>query len=307
MRAWQYWLFRFSLFCLTLAPAFGEEAEPPKVHATPAMWVAHGPKGTAYLLGSVHALPENIDWQTPQIRAAIKASNTFVFEVAMDSDSRRMAGRMLGDNMLLPLSVSLPSFFDAQMRSEWRAAVMHTQINADTLVIMQPWYAARMLEDAMSGHIPIYAAEGVDNKIYAMAQAKGASVRPLETAEQSLHGLMRDANMTNEMAQLRAAMHEAAIRPITPFTKLLAAWEKGDPKGIAAAGPDIEKPEVRKALLDDRNAAWLPKIEKMLRTEHRTFFITVGAAHLVGAHGVPSLLRADGFTVDGPDQKVARN
>jgi uncharacterized protein YbaP (TraB family) len=193
------------------------------------------------------------------------------------------------------------------MRSEWRAAVMHTQINADTLVIMQPWYAARMLEDAMSGHIPIYAAEGVDNKIYAMAQAKGASVRPLETAEQSLHGLMRDANMTNEMAQLRAAMHEAAIRPITPFTKLLAAWEKGDPKGIAAAGPDIEKPEVRKALLDDRNAAWLPKIEKMLRTEHRTFFITVGAAHLVGAHGVPSLLRADGFTVDGPDQKVARN
>jgi uncharacterized protein YbaP (TraB family) len=52
-------------------------------------------------------------------------------------------------------------------------------------------------------------------------------------------------------------------------------------------------------LLDDRNQAWVPKITAMLREKH-TFFITVGAGHLTGPKGVPALLRAAGYTVDGP-------
>jgi hypothetical protein len=52
-------------------------------------------------------------------------------------------------------------------------------------------------------------------------------------------------------------------------------------------------------MLDDRNSAWVPQIEKMVG-EKRTFFITVGAAHLVGLMGVPAQLRAAGYRVDGP-------
>jgi uncharacterized protein YbaP (TraB family) len=296
-----YWLFRLSLLFMTLAPAFAEDSAR-VVHATPAMWVVHGTRGTAYLLGSIHALPDNIDWKTPQIMAAVRSANVFVFEIPMDSDYRRMVGRMLGEDMLLPLNTSLPSFFDSEMRSEWHSAVMHTGINADALVIMRPWYAARTLEGAMSGHIPIYAAEGVDNKIYDIAAARSAPVRGLETAEAGLQGLKRDATPTNEMAELRKAMRDAAARPVASFANLLQAWEKGDPNAIIAAQPDMANPAVRKPMIDDRNRAWLPKIEKMLNSRG-TYFITVGAAHLVGPYGVPNLLRADGYKVEGPDAK----
>ena len=62
-----------------------------------------------------------------------------------------------------------------------------------------------------------------------------------------------------------------------------------------------QPPEDFKAMLEDRNRNWLPKIEKMLK-EKRTFFITVGAAHLAGGpDSVPNLLRRDGYKVDGPD------
>jgi uncharacterized protein YbaP (TraB family) len=38
----------------------------------------------------------------------------------------------------------------------------------------------------------------------------------------------------------------------------------------------------------------------VLLDQPKTYFITVGAGHLAGPHGVPALLRAQGFKVDGP-------
>jgi nitroreductase len=42
-------------------------------------------------------------------------------------------------------------------------------------------------------------------------------------------------------------------------------------------------------LLDNRNKAWLPKIEALLQSP-KTYFITVGAAHLTGKNSVIDLL-----------------
>jgi uncharacterized protein len=307
MRAhFRYWLFRLCLLFMTVAPAFADDtankdAKEPTVHATPAMWTVHGPKGTAYLLGSFHALPKNVEWQTPAIKAAIKRANAFVFEIPMASDKRSQAGLLLVSNVLLPPSVSLPSYFDAEMRSEFRAAVEHTQIDPEGLVVVRPWYAALELEDAMSGKVTIHSEEGVDNNIYAMAEARGVhDVRALETPELALHALKRDATTKNELGILRVAMKKAASKPMPPFKKMLEAWEAGDTTTMLAINAASQSPEQLKALLDDRNHLWLPKIEKMLN-EKRTFLITVGAAHLAGTNGIPNLLRQAGYKVDGPD------
>jgi uncharacterized protein YbaP (TraB family) len=291
------------LLCLSLqlwiiAPSYAEDGQP-VVHATPAMWTVHGSKGTVYLLGSVHALPENIEWQTPDIRAAIRHSSTFVFEVPMQIDARERASRLLGDNMLLPSNTSLPAYFDSEMRSEFRDAVEHTQVTPEFLVRLRPWYAAKLLTGAMTRGPTLFADEGVDNKIAAIARDRGASFRALETDEFQLHMLMGSATPTNELAMLRTAMKQASNMRMTPFNKLLTAWETGDIAATAATGPDIMAPAERKIVLDDRNSAWVPQIEKMLN-ERRVFFITVGAAHLVGPLGVPEQLRAAGYQVNGP-------
>lgn len=295
-----YWLFRFSLAFLTIATAYGAEKPDTVVHATPAMWHVKGPHGEAWLLGSFHALPYDVDWQTPEVKHAIKSANVFVFEIPTTSDFMHEWSLYYGENILLPISASLPSYFDDQMRHEWRDAIDHTGINADALTRLRPWGAARALEGAMSGeNVRLYSEEGVDNIIAKIAEDRGAPIRGLESAEVHLHALMRDANTKNEIGQLRDAMHKAATMKMRPFTKLLAAWEAGDPKAIEASNTG-QDPVAKKALLDDRNRLWVPKIEKML-TEKRTFLITVGAAHLVGPNGVPNLLRAEGYTVDGPD------
>src|SRR3954467_5552370 len=55
------------------------------VRAHPALWTVRGRKGTMYLLGSIHVLPPDLQWRTPQIDAALKAADVFVFEIPMDA------------------------------------------------------------------------------------------------------------------------------------------------------------------------------------------------------------------------------
>ena len=82
---------------------------------------------------------------------------------------------------------------------------------------------------------------------------------------------------------------------------MVAAWSKGQAGKLAALmnAELADQPDVKKALLTDRNRRWALQIQTMLR-EKRIFFITVGAGHLAGADGVPALLRAAGYKVDGP-------
>jgi hypothetical protein len=48
--------------------------------------------------------------------------------------------------------------------------------------------------------------------------------------------------------------------------------------------------------VDDRNAAWLPQIKKMIASP-QTEFVLVGVAHLVGPQGIVSLLKKQGLNV----------
>ena len=193
-------------FCLALlwpACGFADDATP-VIKATPALWTVHGAKGnTVYLLGSFHALPKNVDWQTPQITAAMKAANTFVFEVPMDADDRKKIGLLLGENELLPISTSLPSMFASQMRADYHQAVKRIPFGLGLIVYLRPWRASQMLQQAMISDAPYYSEEGVDNRVYAMANARGVTdPRIFETGEFQVHVILRDVDPTTEFDQL---------------------------------------------------------------------------------------------------------
>ena len=52
-----------------------------------------------------------------------------------------------------------------------------------------------------------------------------------------------------------------------------------------------------KVLFDDRNDAMSAKIEQFLATP-KTYFVAVGAGHLIGERGILAQLRARQFAVD---------
>ena len=102
--------------------------------------------------------------------------------------------------------------------------------------------------------------------------------------------------------------------------KLAASWRTGDEKALAQLLRDMEiDDEAAYALLiSDRNAKWVPKLEKLaasprpippppgegepepppVPTGPRHLFVVVGAGHLVGEDSVFDLLRRNGWTVE---------
>jgi uncharacterized protein YbaP (TraB family) len=292
------------LFVAVPGLAGGKPSSPPAkpTHASPAMWTVHGAKGTVYMLGSVHVLPKNIDWQTPKLMTAMRQSDTFVFEVPMNAESRAKAASFFRANAVLPGSVALPSLFDSEMRADFREVVMLSHADPTYIVYMRPWLAALVLEGAASGEKGLNPAEGVDNKVYAIAKARvGIQFRALERDEDQFKLFVKDGRIAEEVSDLRLAFKDILSHRGVQMKDLLTAWEKGDTVALAKLVPEDKatSPKFRKLVIEDRNRKWVPEIEAMLNEPH-TFFITVGAAHLVGKTGVPNLLRADGYKVEGP-------
>jgi uncharacterized protein YbaP (TraB family) len=81
--------------------------------------------------------------------------------------------------------------------------------------------------------------------------------------------------------------------------RVVAAWRTGDAAAIDAIMNESmdDAPALYARMLTDRNAAWVPQIEQLLRGADDVL-VVVGAAHLVGEHSVVEMLRQRGHTVE---------
>jgi uncharacterized protein YbaP (TraB family) len=291
-----------SIVLLFATNALADEAAPPvvsKIMAHPALWVVHSRNATAFLLGSVHLLPTNVEWHTPELNAAILASDTFVFEAPLDESGNTASQEFIREHGTLPPDVSLPSLLDAQTLEDYRNALALTHVPPDSLTHLRPWLAALILEVAFI-RAEHYAPEsGVDRQVFALANGEGKAMRYFETVGQQF-SLLTPKSPKLELAEFDAELKEFRTEA-NALGPLVDAWSRGNEAELGRlVNADLDSvPGTRKALLDDRNEAWVTQLKTMLAERH-TYFITVGAGHLAGPHGIPALLRAQGYRVDGP-------
>jgi uncharacterized protein YbaP (TraB family) len=76
------------------------------------------------------------------------------------------------------------------------------------------------------------------------------------------------------------------------------AWSFGNIAAMEKMTLDEMKdaPELYQRLLVQRNQNWIPHVEACIK-ENSSCFIVVGAAHLVGPDGLPTLLAKKGYKV----------
>lgn len=142
------------------------------------------------------------------------------------------------------------------------------------------------------------AGTGVDKYYNLQALQDSKPVDKLETVE-SQFKVIGEMGTGREDALITHSLNE--LKTYSSFLKALKdAWRSGDmavfeQEALEPMASDF--PKIYQALIVNRNNAWLPKIENMLKTEE-VEMVLVGALHLAGDAGLLHLLRSKGYTVE---------
>lgn len=280
------------LITLVLLITLAACARPAQV--TPALWQVEGPQGQqAWLFGTIHALPDPVDWRSAKVEAAMSASDRLVMEIAAIENREAIAAefaRLDATPGLPPLAERLPP----ADRLRLAELVRRDGVDSARLDRSESWAAALILAQVLQARHGSDSANGIDRAVARAMQGK--PVAELEGAARQL--ALFDALAEEDQRQLLGFALAGADETGADAERLAQAWAKGDLALLEAETRRgmLGDPELHEALLARRNQDWAAKVDALLSGGARPF-VAVGAMHLVGPEGLPALLSARGWTV----------
>lgn len=280
-------------FLPALLALFLAACQQPEV-ARPALWQVDGPKGErAWLIGTIHALPDPISLDSPAFATARDGATALVVEVAALEDDKRTA-TVFHKLSAVPAAPPIELRANAADRPVLSRLLTDAKIPPQGFNQMETWAAALALGQAISARSGDDSGNGADRLI--LRELRGKPLIEFEGAERQL--ALFDALPETEQRDLLSAVIRSAPTAKEDGRQLQQAWLRGDVQALAALDHQglLGDPELRDALLVKRNRAWLDELAPMLQRGERPL-VAVGALHLVGADGLVAGLQARGFKV----------
>jgi uncharacterized protein YbaP (TraB family) len=265
--------------------------------AHPVLWIAKNGQATVYLFGTVHLLPQDANWSTPQIDTALQQSSRLSIEL-VDDDEATMQALVLkyGIDLDHPLSSLLDASDQAKLQQAAEAAKLPG--GAAMLQPMRPWLAGLTLTVAPLMQAGLDPKLGVDKILKARMQAAGKPVDGLETSEQQIR-MLADMPAAMQLDFLRQALTDVASGP-AKIRQLIDAWKTGDVGTIASIeNTDLrqQSPALYQQLIVQRNQAWAKTIAARMQ-QPGVSFVAVGAGHLAGPDSLQKQLEMHGINVE---------
>lgn len=280
----------------TEAPGVGPSKSDTGVGKHP-IWVIESAHNRTYLLGSIHVLRDQ-DYPLPEaFQAAYEDAEHLVMELDftdLDPVTTFSATRRLA---MLPETESLRSVMGEENYALAEKAATDINVNLEQFARVDPWYAAMTITQLQLAKLGYKAENGIEVHFAAKAKLDQKSGSGLETIEEQLgilDGLPTDSQ-TRFLLESLVDPDELKIEG----DRMISAWKSGNIQQLHELfAEDLESnPALQKALLDERNKAWLPSIINLTK-ERDDYLVIVGALHLVGDRGVIEMLRDRGFKVE---------
>lgn len=270
------------------APAEEQDSGPP----SPLFYEIANADGAVegWMVGTIHALPDGTSWRTPEITAAIDKADVLLVEVA-DLDDKAALPKIFTELSSTPGQPPLHRRIPPKMAPALDDLLDRGGMDPAQFASIETWAAALTLAQITAEGD---AANGVDRAL--IADFAGRPVREFEGARLQL-SIFDRLPEADQRALLTAVVRDADSAD-AQGARLRHAWRSGDEQAIEAASQTgiLANPNVRNALLTNRNRSWVAKLLPQLKAEPRPL-VAVGAAHLVGPEGLVSLLSAQGYRV----------
>lgn len=264
--------------------------------AQPAMWVIKDSDSTIYLIGTVHLLRHETEWDATKVKKAVTESTQLWLEAADLDNPAALAPVMaqLGMDIEHPLSSKL----NATQKQKLSSVADTYGLPLETFESMKPWMAAMLctvLPLQKAGFDPN---SGVDHLLKAQATKEGDQIHGFETAEEQIR-FFAEMSEADQIAFLEETLTDVA-KGISELEKLAQAWIDGDVETIGKildAELKKQSPALYQKLLVQRNIAWADKVVKILKGSG-VQQIAVGAAHLAGPDSLQVQLAKRGIKVE---------
>ncbi len=262
------------------------EATPVHRMAKPALWKVADKDTTIYLFGTIHVLPEGINWYHGKLATAFEKSGELVTELPDIPEGDILTATMR--HASLPPGQSLRDQFTPEQRTKYETAMKTLGLPVASFDGYKPWFAGMTFAVLPLMKAGFSLDNGVEAQLGKRNKALGRPQIGLETMDFQLglfSGLPNDAQ-TQFLFEVIDGMPQAEVE----VRKMVDAWAKGDAEMLAASlNAQTMGPALYETLLTNRNRNWAAWIDKRL-DKPGVVFIAVGAGHLGGKDSVQAFL-----------------
>jgi uncharacterized protein YbaP (TraB family) len=261
-------------------------------------WKVEKDGSELYLLGSIHHGNDEMHPMRPELNAAYANSEHLVVEINITAPmSEQRAADIENKYMWYNDNTTLADHIDAETYTQLKSLFEESGALTAEWDSLKAWVTYMKLLNLNSAQDGYGGALGIDMYFLQKAFASGKSILELESVELQYEMLnnFSDELMSSLIKELIDSFHQpdSSIEPIANI------WLNGDEAALVEMVEAMKAiPEYYQAILKDRNVAMLEKIEGYLEDKSKeTYFVVVGAAHMVGEDGIVTRLKEKGYTV----------
>jgi uncharacterized protein YbaP (TraB family) len=299
-----FWKRAFAIAALMLCCFASPRAAPPAAgDSAPKhfLWKVTGPKGVVYLFGTIHAGKADFYPLPSIIEDSFKKADTLIEEVDISepAEASRLQ-RGFTEEGGYPNGDTITNHLSEATRAHLTEYVKKGGLPEPAIAHMRPWLVSALVLQLELKHMGFDPSQGLDRHFLEEAQQSHKPIGALEDAGSQLKLLSSLSEEFQDRLLLSSLVDMEKLPDVLDL--LTRAWQSGD----AAAMHELITSSVRDypqlkplmtKLFDDRNTAMTAKIERFLQTP-KSYFVAVGAGHLVGDKGILSQLRRKNFRVE---------
>lgn len=259
------------------------------------LWEVSGKGSTVYLFGSIHVCTAACFPLSPSVLARLDASDALIVE--LDAERRASRQRLL-DAGRLPPGKTLSGMLKPAERERLAGVLGSLGVPAAAVEGFRPWMAGLVISVQAAAQAGFDAGLGIDVSLMARSRKQGKMLIELESADRQVRALSSGSDAEQIGALNRLLEQVASGKMPAMLADLLQAWKTGDAASLAGMVRDDlpDDSEQSKELLLHRNHEMARSIVARAQRGGK-YFAVIGAAHLVGQSGVPTLLAQQGFKV----------
>jgi len=263
------------------------------------LWKISSSTGTVYLFGSIHLATAEMYPLPEKVEAAFAGAEQLVVEVNAGPEKQAELGQMMMAKGSYPPEESLTDHISDEIQGQLTRYLEGAGMPAAAFNRFEPWLVALTVSVLELQKLGLDPTLGIEQHF--LAKAKDSKpVLELETAEDQV-SLFDDLAVELQQLMLKKTLLEID-RIAEEMDEMIDAWSRGDTTAMEALmykslGEAPELAPLFKKLFTDRNLTMADKIAGFLGTDS-SYFVLVGAGHLVGDDGIVELLKAREFSVE---------